>query len=273
MVATLDKHIKTIASSCVKCQAARNLPPVTPLHPWSFPDRPWSRLHMDYAGPINNHMLLVVVDAFSKWIDVFPVKSASSATTIAKLRTLFANHGIPESIVSDNGSPFTSAEMKEFLTANGVKQITSSPYHPSSNGLAERAVQTCKSALKKMDGSSLDIKVQRFLLNYRTTPQGTTGIPPCHLLMGRQLRTRLDQVIPDLAKHVQDAQLTQKQYHDEHTKDCNFLPGQRVLVRNYTGSPCWLPGIIKTVLGPVSYQVELNDGRLWKRHLDQLLKD
>ena len=91
--------------------------------------------------------------------------------------------------------------------------------------------------------------------------------------MGRQLRTRLDQVIPDLAKHVQDAQLTQKQYHDEHTKDRNFSLGQRVLVRNYTGSPFWLPGIVKTVLGPVSYQVELNDGRLWKRHLDQLLKD
>ena len=249
----MDKHIETIASSCVKCQAARNLPPVAPLHPWSFSDRPWSRLHMDYAGPINNHMLLLVVDAFSKWIDVFPVKSASSANTIARLSTLFANHGIPDSIVSDNGLPFTSAEMKEFLTANGVRQITSSPYHPSSNGLAERAVQTCKSALKKMDGSSLDIEVQCFLLNYRTTPQGTTGIPPCQLLMGRQLRTCLDQVIPDLAKHVQDAQLTQKQHHDEHTKDCNFSPGQRVLVHNYTGSPCWLPGIIKTVLGPFSY--------------------
>ena len=152
----MDKHIETIASSCVKCQAARNLPPVAPLHPWSFPDRPWSRLHIDYAGPMDNHMLLVVVDAFSKWIDVFPVKSASSATTIAKLRTLFANHGIPESIVSDNGLPFT---VKKFLTANGVKQITSSPYHPSSNDLAERAVQMCKSALKKMNGSSLDIKV------------------------------------------------------------------------------------------------------------------
>ena len=67
--------------------------------------------------------------------------------------------------------------------------------------------------------------------------------------------------------------MTQKQYHDEHTKDRNFSLGQRVLVRNYTGSPFWLPGIVKTVLGPVSYQVELNDGRLWKRHLDQLLKD
>ena len=109
---------------------------------------------MDYAGPVDNHMLLVVVDAFSKWIEVFPVKFASLATTIGKLRALFTTRGIPESIVSDNGSPFTSSEMKEFFTANGVKQVTSSPYHPSSNGLAERAVQTCKSALKKIDGPS-----------------------------------------------------------------------------------------------------------------------
>ena len=100
----MDKQIEALASCCVTCQASRHLPPVAPLQPWSFPDRPWSRLHMDYAGPIDNHMLLVAVDAFSKWIDVFPVKSASSAATIDKLRMLFANHGIPESIVSDHHS-------------------------------------------------------------------------------------------------------------------------------------------------------------------------
>ena len=66
----MDKQIEALASCCVACQASRHLPPVAPLQPWSFPARPWSRLHMDYAGPIDNHMLLVVVDAFSKWIDV-----------------------------------------------------------------------------------------------------------------------------------------------------------------------------------------------------------
>ena len=128
----MDKQIEALASCCIACQTSRNLPPVAPLHPWSFPNSAWSRLHMDYAGPVDNHMLLVVVDAFSKWIKVLPVKSASSAATIKNLRTLFSTHGIPESIVSDNGSPFTSAEMKKFLTANGVRHITSSPYHPSS---------------------------------------------------------------------------------------------------------------------------------------------
>ena len=93
---------------------------------------------------------------------------------------------------------------------------------------------------------------QCFLLNYRTTPQSTTGIPPSQLLMGRHLRTHLHQVIPDLAKHVQHTQFTQKHFYDQYTIDCNFASEQRVLVHNYTGSPYWLPGIIKTVLGPVS---------------------
>ena len=84
----MDKQIKEMASSCVKCKAVRNLPPLAPLHPWSFPDQPWCRFHIDYAEPVDNHMLLVVVDAFSKWIEVFPVKSASSATTIGKLQAL-----------------------------------------------------------------------------------------------------------------------------------------------------------------------------------------
>jgi len=143
----MDKQIESLVNCCVACQASMHLPLAALLHPWTFPDRPWSKLHMDYAGSINNHMLLVVIDAFSKWIEVLPVKSASSSTTIEKLRALFATHGIPESVVSNNGSPFTGEEMKEFLLADGVKQITSSPYHPSSNGLVERAVLTCKTAL------------------------------------------------------------------------------------------------------------------------------
>ena len=76
---------------------------------------------MDYVGPIDNHMLLVVIDTYSKWLEVFPLKSASSSATIAKLRALFAFHGIPVLVVSDNGSPLVNAEMKDFLAANGVK--------------------------------------------------------------------------------------------------------------------------------------------------------
>ena len=74
-----------------------------------------------------------------------------------------------------------------------------------------------------MDGPSLHVKLQRFLLNYRTTPQGTTGVPPSQLLM----EIHLDQVIPDLTKHVQDVQDSQKHYHDKHTRCRNFALGDK----------------------------------------------
>ena len=91
-------------------------------------------------------MLLIVVDAYSKWLEVKPVSSATSSVTIEQLRTIFSTHGLPEVLVTDNGTSFISVEFQEFMKNNGVK---SAPYHPASNGLAERAVQTFKGSMKK----------------------------------------------------------------------------------------------------------------------------
>ena len=141
MVAWLiDKDIESSVQSCTECQATQSVPPSAPLHLWSWPTRRWSRLHVDYAGPFQGHMFLVVIDAHSKWIEAWPVHAATSSATIEKLRTSFAQFGLPETIVSDNGTCFVSEEFESFLQANGIKHVTSAPYHPSSNGLAERAV-------------------------------------------------------------------------------------------------------------------------------------
>ena len=111
---------------------------------------------IDYAGPFLGKMFLIVVEAHSKWIEVELVPAATSAHTIQKLRAMFGTHGLPELLVSDNGTAFTSAEFQEFLSRNGVQHLTSAPYHPSSNGLAERAVQTFKSNMQK--GSDEDVQ-------------------------------------------------------------------------------------------------------------------
>ena len=87
-------------------------------------------------------MFLVIVDAHSKWMDVVAMKSATSNATIDSLRSLFATHGLPELLVSDNGAVFTSNEFKNFVQQNGIRHSTCAPYHPATNGLAERAVQT-----------------------------------------------------------------------------------------------------------------------------------
>lgn len=100
----------------------------------------------------------MIIDGYSKWIDVQSVNSTSAECTISKLRTLFATHGLPEQIVSDNGAGFRSAEFHHFTAQNGIKHIFTSPYHPSSNGLAERAVQIFKNTVSKLEGS-IDLRL------------------------------------------------------------------------------------------------------------------
>ena len=111
---------------------------------------------------------------------------------ISVLRTIFASHGLPEILVSDNGTAFTSSEFGIFLRQNGIRHITSAHYHPATNGLAEGAIQILKNSLKKSEPGEIDKHLARLLFHYRTTPHATTGISPAELLMGRPLRTHLD---------------------------------------------------------------------------------
>ena len=94
-------------------------------------------------------MFLVVSDAYSKWLDVYVTKGSTSVETIEKLRHSIAIHGILSVIVSDNGACFTSKEFDVFCQKSDIRHVTSTPYHPSTNGLAERSVRTFKEALKK----------------------------------------------------------------------------------------------------------------------------
>ena len=148
----MDKEIEEFVGSCSNCQEHRHSPPVAPLHPWEWPSEPWSRLHLDYAGPFKGHMYLIIVDANSKWLDAIVMSSITASRTIEKLRQVFATHELPK-IVTDNGPSFVSEEFRTFTARNGIKHTFSAPYHPSSNGLAERGVQTVKQALRQMEGS------------------------------------------------------------------------------------------------------------------------
>ncbi|XP_064468546.1 uncharacterized protein K02A2.6-like [Ornithodoros turicata] len=145
----IDTDIETRVRNCDDCQRHRNEPAAAPVHPWEWPTRPWERIHVDFAGPFQHHNFLVVMDAHSKWPEVWPMSSTSTSATVENLRDCFSRYGIPETIVSDNGPQFRSEEFKSFLRNNGVRHITSAPYHPSTNGLVERFIQSLKQSLKK----------------------------------------------------------------------------------------------------------------------------
>ena len=201
-------------------------------------------------------MLLVIVDAFTKWSEVRVLNSSTTEATVGTLRTTFAKFGIPATVVSDNGTCFVSEVFQAFMSRNGIRHIKVAPKHPASNGLAERSVQSVKECLNKMMTRRIETKLARFLFNYRNIPHSTTGKSPTELLFGKKVRTHLDHLHPDEAKVVEGQQLKQNVYHDRHAKDIQVNVGDPVYVTNVISGSCWLPGVVVNKPGPVYFHRE-----------------
>ena len=108
----IDHDIENTVNKCSDCQLVRPAPPAAPLQPLTWPARPWSRLHLDFAGPFLNYMFLVIIDVHTKWLEAIPLRGATSQLTIQQLRTIFARFGLPDTVVTDNGTCFVSSEFE-----------------------------------------------------------------------------------------------------------------------------------------------------------------
>ena len=214
---------------------------------------------------MGNLYFLIVTDAFSKWIEIIPMRNITAAATIEALRGLFARFGLPIHLVSDNGSQLTSAEFAQFTRLNGIRHTTTAPYHPKSNGQAERFVQTFKLAYKAGQGSPSQ-KIANFLLQYRNTSNATTQQSPAKLMFGRSLRTRLDLLSPYSARP----------YHPSPTiyqPSRSFPVGQEVWYRDFSvSSKKWDKGRVVARIGNAMYeiQLDLHPHQTVRRHVDQL---
>lgn len=198
------------------------------------------------------------------------MKKITTSTTFEILRTVFARNGIPEQIVSDNGPQFTSREFEKFTKLNGIKHFRSAPYHPATNGLAERFVQTFKRSMKSMKNEemSLNKKIANFLLLYRNAPHSITNETPAKLFHGRNLRTCLDLIRPDTRKTVEN-KIMQSVFEKKGVIR-EFDKEDNVIVRDYRNHDKWINGQVKSKLGPLTYEVTTESGSVWKRHADQI---
>ena len=255
----VDREIESCVYECSDCQRNSRSPVKAPLHPWEQPSQPWKRLHVDFAGPFCGSMWMILVDAKSKWPEVIQMKSTTASRTIEVLRSLFSRFGIPHQLVSDNGPQFVSEEYKQFCEQNGIRRTLVAPYHPSSNGEAERFVQTFKSAMRKADQQNLQLSLTRFLLRYRTTPHPATGKTPAELVFGRQIRTRLDLLHPSQKEEYRRARSNRNLR--------KLKAGDLVWMRSYQGKDKWIPGVVLSKSGPLSYTICANDQN-HRRHID-----
>ncbi|GFW76967.1 uncharacterized protein K02A2.6 [Trichonephila clavipes] len=217
---------------------------------------PWERIHVDFAGPIFEHTFFLIVDAHSKWLEVYPMKVTTTKKTIECLRDSFARFGLPRVLVSDNRSQFTSYEFQRFMHKNGVRHKTSAPFKPSSNGQAERYVATLKQSLRAMHKyeGTIQQKLSTFLMQYRKAPNVTTTLSPAMLFLKRDIRTRIDLLLPELKTKIQD-KLRRDNFE---FRDRKFDVGDRVAVRVYRAANTrWKFGTIVNQDGVLHYIIPL----------------
>ncbi|XP_055584973.1 uncharacterized protein K02A2.6-like [Uranotaenia lowii] len=273
----IDDDVEDFVRRCSSCAQAVRDPRKTTLESWPLPSKPMERIHIDYAGPIDGFYYLVIVDAYSKWPEVFRTRSTTTTATLDFLQETFARYGYPHTLVSDNGSQFISAQFQQFCKEHGIQHLTTAPYHPQSNGQAERFVDSLKRGLKKLaNGESMATTqhLQTFLSVYRSTPARSApdGKTPAHLFLGRQISTQLDLLKPTLPSptRINDAQ--NAQFNKRHgAVQRKFVAGNPVLAKVHQGNSAkWIPGLIIEPKGNVMYTVLLDNGRLIRSHTNQL---
>ncbi|XP_015279864.1 PREDICTED: uncharacterized protein K02A2.6-like, partial [Gekko japonicus] len=259
----IDAEVEAWVKRCPTCQAVRPSPPGAPSQSWESTHTPWSQLHIDFAGPFHGLLFLVMVDSHSKWLEVSPVSATSTKATIRALRKIFATHGLPDTIVSDNGTAFTLEEFQQFLSGNLIRHIRSAPFHPATNGQAERMVRTTKEVLSRLMEGDWERRIAQFLLAQRTMPNPVSGRCPAELLMGRRPRTLLDRLHPDRAPEMQSSP-------EQQEVPRGFFPEDPVFASNFARGPEWLAGCIIRPLGSVMYEVSTKCGQVLRRHINQL---
>ena len=275
-----DFDIEDLCRKCTSCGQFQNKPDKPSIHPWMMPEKPWSRLHLDHAINFLGRNWLVLVDAYSKYPCIHPTTSTSSKSTTAILEQEFAHFGYPHTLVTDNATTFMSQEFQAWCKQRGIVHLTGAPYHPATNGAAERLIQSFKQALRK---SSLPPKeaLQEFLMQYRRIPFAS-GLSPSELLNGRRICTKIDTLVSSIPHLLQGRQSKQASKHSN-AEDSEVV--SKVEHHYSLGDPCyalyfgprrdrdprWVPAIVTKVHGTRSVNVRvIPRGPTWRRHLDQL---
>ncbi|RLU20774.1 hypothetical protein DMN91_007388 [Ooceraea biroi] len=266
----IDKNIEEAVKACENYARAGSSPIKCSPQPWPIPKGPWSHIHVDYAGPVNGFYYFVIVDAYSKWPEIFKTTTITAAKTVEFLLEVFSRYGLCDTIVNDNGPQFISQEFTTFCKTNGIEHFLTAPYHPQLNGQAEKFVDLLKTGLKKVDGNT-DEKLRNFLTCYRFTPSYGLGMKtPSELMNSRAMKTRLDLLKPTVAtSRSRSQQFNTAAGARLREFQCGTAVYYKFRKSNNTWN--WIPTMALRRIGTVNYRVKLSaPDRIVKAHANQL---
>ncbi|XP_078581557.1 uncharacterized protein LOC144864980 [Branchiostoma floridae x Branchiostoma japonicum] len=294
----VHSDVKAHCRGCEVCQktARRSATNRAPLIPLPIMDIPFQRIAMDIVGPLErsktgNKYVLVVCDYATRYPEAIPMRSVDAKHVAGELIKMFARVGIPEEILTDQGTNFMSKLLTELYDALKIRGIRTSPYHPQTDGLVERFNGTLKSMLKKVskeDPRDWDSLLPYLLFAYREVPQESTGFSPFELLYGHpvrgplkvvrecweandkssesvvsyvlRVRERLASMTTLVRENLETAQRKQKTWYDRKARTRQFDVGDEVLVllpsSNVKMEAEWQgPYTVTRKVGSVDYEI------------------
>ena len=226
----INDDLENVVRNCAICRLTAKSPPAE-FKPWPIPTKPWERLHLDYAGPFLGKMWLICVDAFSKYpyVVMLNIGQTTAAHTVDALQQIFSLEGLPDTIVTDNGTQFVSNVFENFCVKFNIAHLTSPVFHPASNGEAERFVQTFKHGVDKnvKGGKSLVDSVRFVMSSHRGSPHPCLDwLSPAEVLHGRQPKHLLSLFSPN----ANNSKLTVTENEKKSSRKPKFSIGESVLL-------------------------------------------
>ncbi|XP_035700303.1 uncharacterized protein K02A2.6-like [Branchiostoma floridae] len=275
----MNAEVRDYVSKCDVCQTVGRKQQKETLQPHPVPKRPWERVGVDLFQ-FKDRDYLITVDYYSNFFEIDTCENTRATTIIKKLKTQFSRHGIPDVVFSDNGPQFAAAEFEKFTHEWNFTHQTSSPGYPQSNGKVENSVKTAKQLMEKAWIGNTDPYLA--LLDFRNTPTQGIGSSPVQRLFARRTKTTMPMntalLEPDVPKEIpqkiQKEKEKQRRYYNRQARDLPRLSiGDTVRCQPHgTNTNRWKKGTVVAEVGNRSFEVETEDGGVYRRNRRHLRK-
>ena len=257
----IDEYVRRCAACTVHSQPEK--PPLTVVA--ANETQPWKKIAVDLTGgshEVDGQTFLTVIDYATRFPEVYVLRRGSSFEIIKCLRRLFCTYGLPQYIVSDNGTAFVSGEFEQFLKSCGIGHLKSATYHPMGNSLVERFHRTLKSRIKRIRECStvdLQVAIDVSLFDIRSSVNAMTGKTPFSALFGRPMSTKFSNIVGNLQHVEAPKRVPELEYKRNKRSIHKYVPGDLVFFRKGAGSKFRNEGVVLRGQNN-TYELDTDDG-------------